>query len=512
MTYRKFALMTVAGLAALAVAQSASAQKSKDTLRIAINDPFSTLDSYHFPQDEVGYFSRDMYGRLVAFDERTKKFIPELAKSWKRISPTILEFELRDDIKFTSGNKFSAEDVKHTLSYLADPKVKIRFKGRYTWVKNVEIINPYKIRIVSKRPFSTDMSTIAYRFHIYDSKIHKALKDKASYGRVSASTTGMYRMVSIDNKKGVVLERVDSQLGKFPHKRAPIKHIQGIPMPDRQTQIAQLFTGGVDVLRNITADNARDLKGRPGITITPTSAKSIMYMIMDAVGRSANKALMDVRVRKAIIKAINRELLVKTLVAGGASAELPKSICFKSTTACSDSRGPEAYDPAGAKRLLKEAGLEKGFDLKIAVFAPIRQIAEAMAGDLRKVGIRATIESMPLISYVKKRARGELTAFTGYYPTAAQPDVANLMNFFFRGNRDYYKDKLIAKAAKAGASEFDLAKRTAIYAPALNRVNEMAYIFPISELPIVFAHSDTVQIKPNLQSVSEIRLSDYFWK
>ena len=143
-------------------------QQSKDTLRIAINDPFSVLDSYHFPQDEVGYFVRGMYGTLVAYDEHNKKFVPMLAKAWRQVNPSTIEFDLRDDVTLHSGNKFTSEDVKHTINYLADPKVRIRFKARYTWVKEVEKLGPHKVRIIAKKPSATMLSTIAYRFRMYD--------------------------------------------------------------------------------------------------------------------------------------------------------------------------------------------------------------------------------------------------------------------------------------------------------------------------------------------------------
>lgn len=181
--------------AATLLAGPAVAQKSKDTLRMAITDMFSVLDPYHFPLDEAGQYYRTVYETLLSFDERTQKFVPRLAKSWKRINPTTLEFVLRDDVKFHNGNKFDATDVKHTLEYLADPKVKIRFKGRYRWVKTVEILDPYRLRIISKRAFSTDLSTIAYRFFIYDAETHKKLKHKPDYGRVSPVATGPYKVV-----------------------------------------------------------------------------------------------------------------------------------------------------------------------------------------------------------------------------------------------------------------------------------------------------------------------------
>ena len=65
---------------------------------------------------------------------------------------------------------------------------------------------------------------------------------------------------------------------------------------------------------------------------------------------------------------------------------------------------------------------------------------------------------------------------------------------------------------KAGSTGFDLKERTRTYVAALNRVNEMAYVFPISELPNVYVHTKEIEIKPNLISAGETRLGDFFWK
>ena len=144
--------------------------------------------------------------------------------------------------------------------------------------------------------------------------------------------------------------------------------------------------------------------------------------------------------------------------------------------------------------------------------APLRQIAEAIAGELRKVGIRATVRAMPLPVYTKRRGRGELTALLARYPTFAQPNTANLMNFFFGSNRDYSKDPVIQGARKAGLGEMDLKKRTAIYQKAMDQVNKMSYIYPFGEQPNVYVHAKSVEIKKGLFSSTETRPTDYFWK
>ena len=507
-------LATVVGLAAatLVAATPAFAQKSKDTLRLVTIDPFNSVDAYHTGGNEVAFLVRELYGRIVVFDEYNGRFIPELAKSFTRVDPTTIDFEFRDDLTFHSGNKFSADDVKYTLDYAIDPKIKLRNKERYTWVKSVEKLGPNKLRFNVSRPFAADMHTISYRFYIYDRDVHKALANKADYGRVNPSTTGLYRIVSVDENQGVKLERHEPHMGKFAHRRAPIKYIETKPISDRQTQMAQLITGGVDMVREISAEMAEQLKGNAAVATTPMQSKLLAYINFDSLGRSGNAVFKDLRVRQAFIKAIPRDEIVKNYIAGAEVAETPKAICFAKNDSCSPTTQPLAYDPAGAKKLLAEAGHAGGLDVEIAVYAPYRAAAEAMAGELRKVGIRAVIQPMILSVITKKRQAGELTAQLQVYPTFAQPTMDNILNHFFEGGRDYADDPIIHAAAKAGYGETDIVKRMAIYRTAIDRVNEMSYVYPFSEQPTVFAHSTDVKIEPNQFSLSEVRLGDFFWR
>ena len=510
MSKRAFAILAVS--AAILAGPPAMAQKPKDTLRLVTIDPFNSVDAYHTGGNEVAFLTRELYGRIVVFDEYNGKFIPELAKSFERINPTTIDFEFRDDVTFHSGNKFSADDVKYTLDYAIDPNIKLRNKERYSWVKSVEKLGPNKLRLVGKEPFAADMHTIAYRFYIYDMAVHKALANKADYGRVNPSTTGLYRIVSVDENQGVKLERYEPNVGKYAHRRAPIRNIETKPIQDRQTQIAQLITGGVDMVREISSDMAEQLRSNPKVGITPMQSKLLAYVNFDSLGRSGTAVFKDLRVRQAFIKAIPREQIVKTYIAGAEVAEIPKAICFEKNDACSPTTRPLDYDPDGAKKLLAEAGYPNGVDIEIQVFAPYRPAAEAMAGELRKVGFRTTVNAMTLSVMTKKREAGELSAQLQVYPTFAQPTMDNILNHFFEGGRDYADDPIIHEAAKLGYGETDLAKRTAIYRKAIDRVNEMAYVYPFSEQPTVFAHSTDVRIEPNQFSLSEVRLGDFFWK
>ena len=495
--------------AALLVAMPAHAQKSKDTLRVVIQDMFGAIDPYNFPHDEAGSFYRTLYNNLVDFDEWNAKFVPSLAKTWKRIDNQTIEFELREDVTFHNGDKFDADDVMETLNWLRDDKTKIRFKDRYDW-QVPEKLGQYKVRVHSREPYSTDLSNLAYRFKILDGKVMRGLQNMSDYGRFSPVATGPYKVVDFDGNRGLLMEAVPNHWDKSGYDRAPAKRVHGIPIPDRQTSVAKFLAGEIDLLRNVEPETAKELGGL-GNVVNPTPAQNLLYVTLDAAGRSKSKLMTDERVRKAFIMAIPRDQIVKTFVPGGETAEQPPGICFKRTVACKPDIGVYPYNPAEAKKLLAEAGYPNGVDLILDVFAPSKQIAEAIAGEIRKVGFRTTVNPMTLGVYVKRRGDGEFTAFVGYYPTAAQPDMANLLDFFFGADRDYWKDDKIMDIFQKGNLEFDLAKRTALYTPALNIINEKAYIYPMSELPLLFVSHKDVKVLNNPLSAAESRLGDYAW-
>jgi peptide/nickel transport system substrate-binding protein len=493
-------------------AMPAQAQKAKETLRLVSTDWWGSLDPYFVPLDEAAFFYRNVYESLLRYDERNHKFVPMLATSWKRIDPKTLEFELRQGVKFSNGDNFDADDVVWTINFLKDPKIRIRFKDRYNWVDKVEKLGPYKIRIVSKEAFATDLQTIAYRFEIYDSKVAKTMENMAEYGRDHPVTTGPYTVVSLDRQKMVLKKNENYWGGKDnPHFRAPVKNVVVQHIPDRQTQVAQYLSGGIDVIRNVPADTARQLAQIPGTQIVPTHAGMLMYVTLDAAGRSS-KLMTDQRVRKAFMMAVNRPLLVKTVVPGGAFAEVLKAACIPADVGCSSTTEPPAYNPAAAKKLLAEAGYPDGVDMDFYVHQPVKEVGEAIAGQVRAAGFRSKVHPLPLSLYVRMRGAGKFTAFNGFYPTGAQPDVDNLMDFFFDGNRDYWKDPEIKKLQAAGHVEFDEEKRNAIYQKAMDIINEKNYILPVADLPIVFAANKDVKINPNPMSPIDTQVGDLSFK
>jgi peptide/nickel transport system substrate-binding protein len=501
----------IGALGVLAVlAGPASAAKSDDTLHMAVTDWWSTLDPYQFPIEEAAVFYQTVYETLLAYNEHTHQYVPRLAKSWTQVDDKTIEFQLREDVKFHNGDKFDADDVVETIRFNADPAVPLRHKDMYDWVESVEKTGPYTVRVTAKHAFPTMLQTLAYQFYIYDSKVLAKLPVKSDYGHAGLVATGPYKVTTLDQQK-MVLERFDDYYDKDGPNRAPIKRVIVTPIPDRQTQIAQFITGNLDILRNVSADMAHDLLQVPDTVITPRHHGMLLYITLDAAGRSDNKAMADQRVRKALMMAIDRKDLAQHVIPGGEIADILDGICIKDIVGCASTTSPPGFDPVQAKKLLAEAGFPDGIDLELSVHAPVREIAEAVAGQLRKVGIRASVRSLPLALYVRLRGEGKLTAFVGFRPIGTQPDMSEVFDFFFDGNRDYWNDPVIKAAQAAGGREFDLAKRTADYQRGVDQVNTMNYIYPISDLPIVFAHKKGVRIADDPLRTIDVEVRDFYW-
>jgi len=207
---RTASICLVAASALALACGSATAQKANDTLRIAINDPAEVLSPYDRPNEEIAPFYTEIYQTFLRRNEHTNTLFSDFAKSWKRIDSTTLEFELRDDVMFHSGNKFSADDIVYTLNWAADPKIRLPNKGTFLLFDRAEKVGPSTVRIKTKNLYAADLTALAYRVFMLDSQVHKALENKADYGRTAPVTTGPYKVVSLDaTKSAAVEERMD---------------------------------------------------------------------------------------------------------------------------------------------------------------------------------------------------------------------------------------------------------------------------------------------------------------
>ena len=498
---------TIQGLAAtllgtaslLALAGAAEAQKAKDTGRVALNQPVRLIDALHNPNPESNLLDRVVMDSLLSYDTANRKVAPQLAESWKQIDDKTIELKLRDGVKFHDGQPMTIDDVMYTFSYVLDPKVTFLFKdSRFDWLDKVEKIDSRTIRVVSKGVTATGLTRLTSTPPILPEHVHGKLETKGEFGRKPIGT-GPYKVTTFDANSIVLVKNADYNWGGT-EPAAKIGKFEVTSIPDAQTQIAKLMVDELDLVFHLDFEQAKSLEANPKVKITTSPSISFSYIHFDAADRSGIHVFKDKRVREALEMAIDREAMRK--------AFLPKefyekpameAMCHPWHIGCVSSEKNPKYDPARAKALLAEAGLADGFDVELLTWGQSRPIAEAVAGDLRKIGVRATVDAGTVNVFQKKRGDGKAQiVLTLWDNGGGQPDVDNTTQFLFAdSSRNYAGDPELVKWTDEGQKILDIKKREDIYRQLFDKVIRERYAMPLVELPAINVHSKDLVIDSN---------------
>lgn len=163
MRKRSHAPWLAVAVATVAFAVPAAAQKAKDELRPIWRNVVPNVDSYYNGQRDGIVFAHHVWDHLIERDPDTFTYKPGLATEWKWVDEKTLDVQLRQDVKFHDGSAFGAEDVAHTFNFVADPANKALYQRNTNWIRTVEILDGYKVRIHLHRPSRRPSTTCPWR-------------------------------------------------------------------------------------------------------------------------------------------------------------------------------------------------------------------------------------------------------------------------------------------------------------------------------------------------------------
>src|SRR5262245_57192646 len=195
------ALVFVLGLAAL----PATAQ-TKDTLTVSLTNHAPTIDPHmHF--ERVGILVNiNMFDSLLHKNAKLE-YEPSLALSWKSISDTVWEFKLRRNVKFHNGDTLTAEDVKYSFDRVIDPAKKSPQYGNVRAIKEVKIVSPDTVHLVTDKPFPLLLERLVF-FPIVPKKHIEKVGDQA-FGTTAPVGTGPWKFVEWKRDQYIKLEAFD---------------------------------------------------------------------------------------------------------------------------------------------------------------------------------------------------------------------------------------------------------------------------------------------------------------
>jgi peptide/nickel transport system substrate-binding protein len=479
-------------LGALAPAP-AEAGKADNSLIFASDLVPESIDAYFNNVREGVIIAHHVWSHLIHRDPKTGQYQPELATSWGWTDPKTLDFELRTGVKFDNGDGFGPDDVVYTLNFVSKPEAGVITQQNVNWIESAERLSDTKVRIHLKAPFPAALEYLAGPVVIYPGAYYKQVGPKGMSDHPVGS--GPYKVVAYEPGKRVVMERFKDYFKESPLGRPTIDKLEFRLIPDQNTQIAELLSGGIDWMWRVTPDQAKQLIAMPTLAVTSGETMRIGYLQLDQTEKTATPALRDVRVRRALNMAIDREALAKVFL--GEGSRIVDAACFPTQFGCTDEGVRHyPYDPKQAKALLAEAGFPNGFETDLYAYRD-RPLAEAVIGYFRAIGVKASLQFQ---QYAANRDAARAHKAPVWYSTWGSFSIndasASVSTFFTFSADDLTLDPQVRDWLKTADTSVDPAVRKENYKKALDRISDQAYWVPLSSFPLVYAYSKDLAFTP----------------
>ena len=472
------ALILVLTLVALAAGPVAAAPKGR--VVVALGSDTSTMDP-HMHTERMGIIiNQHIFDTLLARDTKTWQPVPHLAESIKSVNPTTWEMKLRKGVKFHNGEPFNAESVKFSFDRVLNPEQKSPIRGNFTWIKSVDIVDEHTVRIVTEKPYPAIHEILTFgNFGMVPPKYVKE-KGDAHFARNPVGT-GPFKFV--EWRKG---ERTTIEANEQYWKGAPaIKTIVFRVIPETATQIAELLSGGVDILRAVPPDQISAI-GKSGVArVTTTQILRVVFLQLDGDGRAGKTPLTDVKVRRAINHAVNVDEIVQKVL-GGMAVRTPAGtnpMAFGFDPAIK----PHAYDLEAARKLLAEAGFPNGFEVTMNTYTGsivnVDQVAQASMGYLDKVGIKVKPRHFADVGQYLANFRGSkldgMTMASWGYNSVFDSDFIYYIHFHTGQPYAYNTAKEMDQWLDEARSTVDPKKRQELYSRFQRFIVDQAYWVPM---------------------------------
>jgi peptide/nickel transport system substrate-binding protein len=495
---RNLLLGAIAFAAVVAVGlPAAMAQPAQNTLRWFSDTEPANISPYFNSSREGVIFGFHVWDAPLYRNLQTGAYEMHLAESVRVLDDTTIELRIRDGIIAHNGDTVDARDVVATVEFALNQANQLTNLGRTRWLSGAELVDNSTVRLRTPAPFGPWQEYLTTLLIIPRASLAGG-RDGMGQNPIG---TGPYRVSEISPGQRIVFERFDRYFGGA--KGQPqIERLIFRRVPEANTRVAELLTGGVDWIWRVTPDQARNLQRRRGLTLASGGTVRFHYLQMDAAGRTGTEGnpMRDIRVRRAINHAIDRAGIVRNLV--GEGADVIHTACHPDQFGCvQEGITQYEFNPARARELLTEAGYPNGFTVNMGGYRE-RPWGEAIIGNLRAVGITANLQWAQYDAYQRATREGQLRLAYGSWGSTSLFDIANSTSYFFRGSSDdMTRDPEVMAALERGDNNTDPAKRREAYTGTVRRIADQAFWAPLWTFPLTYAYSAQLQFSPAADEV-----------
>ena len=360
------------------------------TLHLATSANPSRLNPILATDSSSSEIAGFIFNGLVKYDKDNATIIGDLASSFYFKNDKTLIFELRKNVLWHDGERFTAKDIVFTYEVLISSKISSPYSSGFRFVKNVKAIDKYTVEVEYKQPYFKALET--WMMGILPEHVLKNEQNLMnSPFNMAPIGTGPYKLFELEHSKNIILRANDDYF----EGRPKIDEISFHVIADAMTRFLMLKSGELDIGSVEPMQYERQL--------TPSFFAD--FNIFEKITQSYTYLGLNLRlpkfqnpkVREALSMAIDREELMQILFFNHAQVctgpFLPSSLAFNK-----DVKAPK-LDIQRAKKLLKEAGYDAShpfsFEIVTSNSSAIRPYAaEILQHQLKKAGVIVKLRVM----------------------------------------------------------------------------------------------------------------------
>ncbi|MGQ4512354.1 ABC transporter substrate-binding protein [Streptomyces sp. DW26H14] len=383
------ALLAVALTAcALPTTTGGSAPGSASLTADLASYPASLDPGLQYDTDSYSVY-RNIFDQLLRRDPKTNKPVPSLATRWHQTTPTTWVFTLRDDVRFSDGSPLTAADAAFSIRRILDPRLGSQQNANFSAVASATGHgDTLTIKTTYPSPtLLTYLTTLSVVPEAYVKKVGNARFNLHPMG------SGPYSFVSAIPGSQVVLRRNDHWWGHEP----PIRQVTFRAVPSAASRVADLTSGKADIADSMTPDTAIQMKSASNLQVLSAPTERVSYLAFNTLKGGPTD---DPRVRRAISLAIDYTSLINALEQG--YGKRVDSVLTPLAVGYPKALHPYAYDPAKARRLVKEAGAEGKTVVMATSPTYDPQIVQVIQANIQDAGLKVAIDNTDQATYLKK--------------------------------------------------------------------------------------------------------------
>ncbi|WP_193334799.1 ABC transporter substrate-binding protein [Devosia beringensis] len=418
------------GILVAAAATGLTAVSAQDATRLVIG---TTADVVNF-NPLVGNSRSDtwvtnlMYPRLMQMTAQGSKD-PYVATDWGYSEDGLTAWlEIRDDLTWSDGTAFSAEDVAFTITAVTSEKIGVT-AGLVPAFVSATAASPTRVEFVLSRPDSTFLTNIGFWMPIVPKHAFPEVGQVAAFANdkdwVSA---GPFQLASVEVGQRYVLEAVDN----YPlveAGRATIDEVEFRVFPDVNAEALALRAGDLDLIANaLPAPIAQTLNGQPGITVEQAPSLGWSHVLYNM----QREPLDNVLVRQALAHSVDYEA-IRAIAMQGLAQSTNSSVISPVLSYWADPAMEEyTFDPEAAKALLTEAGYADADgdgmfdDLELSLLyeqsaADIANWAQIMKDSAAQSGITINLVGLERNTYLARGREKDFDIYAGNWAVMEEP-------------------------------------------------------------------------------------------